>query len=199
MAYFPIFTDISEKKCIIVGGGKVALRKVEALLRYDANVIVIAEQICDAIRALLPASSLFCRVAGREDIKNAALVVAATSSREANHQLYCWCREENIPVNVIDAPEECTFLFPAVVKRGDISIGINTGGKSPIISSRIRKDIESVVPDYYEAIADQLYALRLQLKRNVDQESERRRILKSVAAKAFELERPLTDEEISNI
>lgn len=199
MAYFPIFTDISEKKCIIVGGGKVALRKVETLLRYEANVVVIAPDICPEIQKLLPEQALNFRSAREEDFRGAILAVAASSSRDANHRVQIWCKEQGVPVNVVDAPQECSFLFPAVVKRGDISIGINTGGKSPVLSSRIREDIEKVVPAYYADIARQLGNLRNWLKEHVPEEKERRRILKTAAAQAFVKESPLEETEIKTI
>lgn len=197
MAYFPIFTDISQKRCIIVGGGKVALRKIETLLKYDADIVVVAKNICEEIANILPKESLHIRQARKEDLAGGMMVIAATSSREVNHQIYEWCRELNILVNVIDAPEECTFLFPSVVKRGDISIGINTAGKSPIISKQIRKNIEEAVPDYFEQIADQLGEVRRYVKEHIPEEKDRRRILKNTAARAFSLGRILTKEELS--
>lgn len=199
MAYFPIFTDIANKKCLIVGGGRVALRKVETLLRYQADVRVIGRQICQEIRQLLPDCACLEGELNQQDLADAVLVVAATSDRQANHQIYEWCVQAKIPVNVIDAPEECTFLFPAVVKMGDISIGINTGGQSPIVSSRIRKEIEKAVPDYYEAITCQLGGLRVRLKSQVEEEKKRRILFKALAAQCFELERPLTEDEIESI
>lgn len=173
-----------------------ALRKIETLLKYDAKIVVIAKDICKEITEMVPKDSLHERQACKEDIKDAVLVIAATSNREANHQIYEWCLEKGIFVNVIDAPEECTFLFPSVVKKGDISIGINTSGKSPIISRQIRKNIEEAVPDYFEQIADQLGIVRLYVKENISEEKTRREILTGIAARAFSLERALTKEEL---
>ena len=222
MAYFPIFIEIEKKKCLVVGGGKVALRKVETLLRYDAQVHVVSREICAEIRALLPPENIYEEEllplpgdtnAGEQlpesscgpewplpdHFTGAALVVAATGSREVNHRVAQFCRERRIPVNVADAPEECTFFFPAVVKKGDISIGVNTGGKSPAVSSQVRRDIEKAIPDYYEAIADQLGVLREYVKSHVEREPDRRKILKQAAASAFLNERILSQNEINTI
>lgn len=222
MAYFPIFIEIEKKKCLVVGGGKVALRKVETLLRYDAQVHVVSREICEEIRALLPPENIHeeellpspgdtnagellpeCSCGPEwplpDHFTGAALVVAATGSREVNHRVAQFCRERRIPVNVADAPEECTFFFPAVVKKGDISIGVNTGGKSPAVSSQVRRDIEKAIPDYYEAIADQLGALREYVKSHVEREPDRRKILKQAAASAFLKERILSQNEINTI
>ena len=222
MAYFPIFIEIEKKKCLVVGGGKVAIRKVETLLRYDAQVHVVSREICTEIRALLPPENIHeeellpspgdtnagellpeCSCGTEwplpDHFTGAALVVAATGSREVNHRVAQFCRERRIPVNVADAPEECTFFFPAVVKKGDISIGVNTGGKSPAVSSQVRRDIEKAIPDYYEAIADQLGALREYVKSHVGREPDRRKILKQAAASAFLKERILSQNEINTI
>lgn len=207
MAYFPIFTDITNKKCLIIGGGKVALRKVETLLRYGGAVYVAAEEICPEIERILPGSHIYkgqmtekiMEEKIKQDVKESVLVIAATNSRELNHQVAVFCRQYSIPVNVVDEPKECSFIFPAVVLKGDISVGINTGAKSPIVSKKIRENIEEAIPDYYVQIADQLGELRSYVKTHFKEETERRRILKNVASEAFFLERQLTEEEISAI
>lgn len=199
MAHFPIFIDIKHKKCLVIGGGTVALRKVETLLRYEADVQVIAKEVCEEITSLLPESSIRKGSAGEEDIRDAALVIAATSDRQANREAADVCHRLGILVNVIDAPEECSFIFPAVVVKGDISIGINTGGKSPLVSRKIRGNIEKAIPDSYEHIAAQLGELREIVKSRFPEEKDRRRILRGLAAEAFEKDRMLTREEINTI
>ena len=134
-----------------------------------------------------------------EEIRDSVLVVAATGSREINHQVSGICRRLGIPVNVVDAPLECTFLFPAVVKKGEISIGINTGGSSPIVSSVIRRETEENVPDYYADIALQLGELKSRLKKTVPEVALRRHYLKKAAAMAFIERRTLHKEELQEI
>lgn len=203
MAHFPLFIDIKDKKCLVVGGGKVARRKVETLIRYGADVMVISPEVCPEISRLLSVSQI--RLASltapelEEELSDVTLAVAASGSRRINHQTAAICHRLRIPVNVVDAPSECTFLFPAVVKKGEISIGINTGGQSPIISSRIRQEIEKTVPDYYEDIARQLFELRAQIRHTIPEEEIRRRILKKVASAAFLKEGRLTSEEIDGL
>lgn len=199
MAHFPVFIEITNKRCVVVGGGKVALRKVETLLRYKAAVEVVAEKICEEIAVLLPQECLHQRAFQNTDLSGAVLVIAATASREINHQVAAWCERNHVLVNVADAPEECTFLFPAVVKKGEISIGINTGGTSPSVSGRIRKEIDEAVPEYYGDIARQMGALRQQVKERFPQEKDRRRILKEAAGRAFASGRVLTEEELEQI
>ena len=199
MAYFPLFTDIQGKKCLVAGGGKVALRKVRTLLDYGADVRVTALTIEQEIADILPPDACVKGLAEEADIEGAALVVAATGSRSENHRIAQLCYDKKVPVNVIDCPEECTFLFPAVVRRGDISIGINTGAKSPGLSGHLRRTIEETVPDYYEAVADRIGEVRDRLKREVSGEKRRRHILAMILEKALQEGRSLSDEEIESI
>lgn len=185
MAYLPVFIDVKNKPCLVVGGGPVACRKMEVLLRYEADVRVVAKEVCEEICVRLPASSIRLGQVTEEEIQEATLVIAATGSREVNHETVMLCQRYRIPVNVVDAPEECTFLFPSVVKKGDISIGINTGAQSPLVSKQIRKDIEQAVPDYYAEIAMQMGKLRAYLRAHVPEEKQRRNILQRVAEEVF--------------
>lgn len=258
MAYFPIFIEIEQKKCVILGGGKVALRKAQTLLRYGADVHIVSREVCKELRELLPPEKIWQRdlttgeletvrylhaeTAGQgkevtapetvdisseegtgaaafledaalvvaafpEDaalvvasfLEDAALVVAATGSRQVNSRAAQFCRSRKIPVNVADAPEECTFFFPAVVKKGDVSIGVNTAGKSPVVSSKVRRKVEAAIPEYYGELTAQLGQLREYVKDHVSEESARRAILKQAAAEAFSHERTLSPEEIHSI
>ena len=208
MAHFPMFINIREKKCLVIGGGRVAARKVEALLRYEADVRVISTGVCDEILNMLPDPAVSVRKIDlsalpeeelAEEITGCLLVVAASDNRTVNHQTALVCHRLKVPVNVVDAPSECTFLFPAIVKKGQISVGINTGGQSPIVSRRIRENVEQAIPDYYADIADQLGEVRIFLKEKIAEEKVRRTILKEVSVKAFCRQRILNDEEIRDI
>lgn len=216
MAYFPVFTQIEGKRCLIVGGGKVAARKVNTLLQYGADVIVVAEKVCEEIKKILPKESVFEHICENEYDKNkqdihesdinleeeickAFLVVAATSSRKENHHIAKCCYVHNILVNVADSEEESSFIFPSVVRKGDISIGVNSGTGSPAVSKQIRRQIEKAVPDYYADIAVFMGELRQYVKANFKEESQRRYILKTAAAQAFAEERVLTQKEIEEI
>ncbi len=134
-----------------------------------------------------------------KEIGKAFLVIAATSNREENHHIAELCHAYNILVNVADAEEESSFIFPSVVRKGDISIGINSGTGSPTVSRHIRKQIEKAVPDYYADIAVFMGELREYVKANFKEESQRRYILKTAAAQAFLEERVLNEKEIEEI
>ena len=206
MARFPLFIDISSMTCLVFGGGKVALRKIETLLKYDARIQVVSAAVDPRIDGLLPADRIHLldiKVPGEEMqktgysekmqgenspeywLENADLVIASTNDRGVNHYIATLCKERGIPDNVIDAPEECSFLFPSIVKKGEISIGINTDGQSPIVSKKVRQEIEKAVKEH--------------VKETFPEESHRRAVLKEVAEKAFSLKGPLTEEELEEI
>lgn len=218
MAYFPVFTQIEEKRCLIIGGGKVAARKVNTLLQYGADVVVVAEKVCGEIKEVLPEENVIessttdyqkdllidsletrKNIFLEKEISKAFLVIAATSNREENHHIAELCHAYDVLVNVADSEEESSFIFPSIVRKGDISIGINSGTGSPTISKQIRKQIEKAVPDYYADIAVFMGELREYVKANFKEESQRRYILKTAAAQAFSEERVLTQKEIEEI
>ena len=200
MALFPMFVDISGRKCVVVGGGRVALRKVETLLKYGGDVLVVSREICPEIRALLPADACLVMEAGpglEALLEGAVLVVAASGDRQLNHRMAVYCNDRDVPVNVIDAPEECSFQFPAVVQRGEISIGINSGTNSPALTRIIRRKIEGELPGYYGDLADQLGDLRVRVRDLYPEEKDRRMILREAAEAAFSKGRVLTEEELT--
>ena len=199
MAYFPLFINIEGRKCILAGGGRVAMRKAKTLLAYKADVRVIALSLFPGLAELLPEGAFRKGLLEEKDLEDAALVVAATSSRSENHRIAMLCMERNIPVNVIDCPDECSFLFPAVVKRGDVSIGINTGGRSPGLSRHIRRKIGDTVPDWYGDLADRIGEIRDELKRHVSDEAARRRMLSEILKRSLREERVPGREEIQEM
>ena len=219
MARFPLFIDISAMTCLVFGGGKVALRKIETLLRYDAPIQVVSAAVDPEIARILPPERIHLMdisLPGEESLEpgssgteqknspeywleRADLVIASTNDREVNHYIAALSKERGIPVNVIDAPEECSFLFPSIVKKGEISIGINTDGQSPIVSKKVRQEIEKAVPDYYGEIAAQLGDVKDYVKATFSEESHRRAVLKEAAEKAFTRKGPLTEEELEEI
>jgi len=206
MAHFPIFIELSRRKCMIFGGGKVACRKAEILLQHGARVEVFSLEVLPRLCELLPEEMIHLQdisVMGEDTLGELIgpddLVIAATDNRMVNLFIGSWCRDHHILVNVIDAPEECSFLFPSVVKKGDISIGINSDGKSPVVSKKIRQEIEEMIPDYYGDIARQLGQLKLRLKESCPDASVRKAILKKAGREAFLRERVLTEEELEDI
>lgn len=176
MSYFPFFTELSGQPGLVAGGGTVALRKIEKLLPYGPRLTVTAPDITEEI-ARIPGLILRRRPFRPQDLDGAFFAVAATADRAVNRRISVLCRERGVWVNVVDDPQACTFLFPALVKRGPLSIGISSGGASPSAAVYLKEQIACMLPENLEEILDYLQALRPALKEAVPEESRRAGIL----------------------
>ena len=153
MGYYPIVMDLTDRNCLIVGGGEVALRKAESLTEAGANVTVIALEIDSRLEAL--ASVRIEKRAWRPgDAAGYTLVFAATDDRAVNQSVSDEAKASGIPVNVVDDPELCSFIVPSCVKRGDLMIAVSTSGRSPSLSKKIRRELElKYGPEYADFVA----------------------------------------------
>lgn len=182
MAVFPLFVNLKGKTCIVVGGGELAARKVEILLRFEANLRIIAPEVSSSIKALENQDnvSILRKEYFEHDIDDAFLAVAATSSPEVNERVFRDAKKRNIPVNVVDNLEKCTFIFPSVIKRGDLTIGISTSGGYPALSKKIRKITEEVFTEEYARILSMLADFRIRVRKSHLSHCQRERLLKQV-------------------
>ncbi|MCD7828472.1 MAG: bifunctional precorrin-2 dehydrogenase/sirohydrochlorin ferrochelatase [Clostridiales bacterium] len=179
MTLFPFFEDIENKSFLIVGGGKVAKEKKDKLSLFTDKITVVAEN------TELTGVHVIKRKFKESDIDAADVVICASDDNELNSHIAALCRKKNIPVNVADNPSLCTFIFPALIKQGDLTVGIATAGKSPVYSAYIKKEFEKVIPDNTEKIIDELWLLKNQLKYTVPKQSERAKILKKKLSELF--------------
>lgn len=163
MAYFPLFVSLDSLPCLVIGGGKVALRKVKTLQEYGARITVVAPEIHPEIEEMAGLTFIRRRFEER-DLKGIRLVFAASSDEACNAEAARLCREKKILINVADVAEECDFFYPALVKRGDVVVGISTGGKSPAIASTVRKIIERVLPENLGAFTEKVGRVRKEIK-----------------------------------
>ena len=197
MAYFPFFVDLNGKEGLIVGGGIVALRKVEKLLPYGAKLTVIAENIHPELQenSLIKCLEIhFTDVA----LEGKTFVIAATDDVEVNRAVAAACHARHIPVNVVDDKENCSFLFPALVKRGDLTVGISTGGASPSAAIYIKEKIEGMLPESLEEILSFLGSYREVVKEKYPVE-KRSAALKALFSVCMEKGRPLAEAEANKI
>lgn len=157
--YYPAFLDLKDRLCVVIGGGMVALRKVETLLACGARVRVVSPAVVPEILAL---GDLDVRKKPYEtaDIKGAALIIAATDDEDTNQKVSRDAASRHIFCNVVDQPERCSFIVPAVVESGPIKIAISTGGVSPALSKRLRMDIGGFIGEEYAVLAEILGRLR---------------------------------------
>lgn len=159
MAYFPFFMELEGREGLVAGGGAVALRKLQKLLPYGPRITVAAPELLPEIEAL-PGLALLRRAFEPSMLEGKRFVIAATDSREANREIAALCRERGIPVNVVDDRESCTFLFPALVKRGDLTVGVTTGGASPSAAAWVRRRAAEAVPEDFGELLAYLASLR---------------------------------------
>ena len=190
MAYFPMFIELEGKTVLIVGGGQVARRKLEKLLPYGARITVAAPHIGSAIIKL--GADKYINASFSADMLNDAdIVIAATDDHAVNREISALCRERKIPVNVVDDKELCSFIFPALVKRGNMSIGISTGGA--------KERISAMLPDELDSILVYLESLRPVIMDLTESEAERQTLFKALFSACLDLGRHLTVEELMSI
>lgn len=144
-AFFPMFVDISKKKIVVVGGGQVALRRVKTLLLFAEDILVVSPEMNEELCGLEREGKIRClkREYRREDIQDADMVLAATNCHKVNSSIFRYCREQGILVNTADDKSKCDFYFPSVMQKGDVTIGMNSGGISPAAVRRVREEIEN--------------------------------------------------------
>ena len=149
--YYPIFMDINDKVCVVVGGGQVALRKVKNVLECGAKVKVISPEICPEIENLSENSSLTLikRKYRAGDLDGATVAFSATGDPDTNHQISQDARKQSIPVNIVDDAACSDFIVPSYFSRGDIIIAVSTSGKSPALARKIRMELEKCVGDEF--------------------------------------------------
>jgi len=167
MKLYPVSLVLEDKPVVVVGGGKVALRKVRALLEAGARVTVISQQACEEIADLGREGIVDLKV--REyrtgDLEGAVVAVSATDSRETNEQAARDARDAGILINVVDVPPLCDFYVPAVLKRGDLQIAVSTGGGSPALAASIRQNLEGIFGPEYAQLLEMLAEAREWIKR----------------------------------
>ncbi|MDI6604344.1 MAG: bifunctional precorrin-2 dehydrogenase/sirohydrochlorin ferrochelatase [Thermoanaerobacteraceae bacterium] len=166
MDYYPVMMNIKDKKCLVVGGGNVALRKISSLLKCGAKVTVISQAFKKDIYMLYNEGKIDVieRCYFDDDVKGYNIVIVATDDRKTNKRVASDCQKYNIPVNVVDDKELSTFIVPSVVAKGDITISISTNGKSPLLTRMIREKLEKQFTEEYELLLKELEKMRNRLK-----------------------------------
>lgn len=182
MAYFPFFTDIKSKSCLIVGTAFLALEKAERLLPYEVKIDVIIDEENNNEDNLSELKKLDVAILKEKfDIamlENYDFVVTCSSDRGLNKTIADECKQKRIPVNSVDDVENCTFIFPALIKRGKLSIGISSSGASPFMTRYIKSKLGEIIPDNTEELLERLESLRSYVRENVPNESQRKLVFK---------------------
>jgi len=195
MDYLPIFTDIRNKLCLVVGGGEVGKRKAGVLLEAGANVRVVAPQIDSGLKKMDRIESLLMPFEARH-LDGVALVIAATNERNVNRQVSELAHARNIPVNVVDDPELCSFIMPAILDRSPLMVAFSSGGASPVLTRMMRGKLETMIPQNYSRLAGFAERFREIVKQRVVN-PVKRRIFWENALEGVVAEKVLTGDERS--
>jgi precorrin-2 dehydrogenase / sirohydrochlorin ferrochelatase len=175
MQYYPINLDLRNKRCLVVGGGDVAERKVSSLLACGARVKIVTPEATQGLLALAEEGKLelAIRPFAPDDLREVFLVIASTDAAGVNSEISRLAQNAGTLVNVVDDPALCNFIVPATVTRGDLQISVSTGGSSPALAKRIRKDLEARYGVEYGVFAQLLGEIRDTVKAKYTKQSER--------------------------
>ncbi len=176
MDYLPAFLNIKDKPCLVVGGGEVAARKAALLLRAGGRVTVVSPVLDNTLKQWVEEDTVGYRAAAfsADDLVGCCLAIAATDSAEINHQVYELASQRNIPVNVVDNPALCSFIFPSIVDRSPIIIAVSSGGASPVLARLLRARLETLIPATYGRLAALAGNFREAVKQRFTNPAERR-------------------------
>jgi uroporphyrin-III C-methyltransferase/precorrin-2 dehydrogenase/sirohydrochlorin ferrochelatase len=179
--YFPVFMVLQGQRCVVVGGGEVAARKARLLLGAGAAVTIVAPELADSMRELLGAGLTHVQRGYRAaDLDGAVLVVAATGERALNAEISRDAHARQLPVNVVDDPELCSIIVPAIVDRAPILIAVGTAGSAPVLARLLRGRIEALVPEQFGQLAQLSAALRGEVRAALPDVQQRRRFWEEV-------------------
>lgn len=180
--YYPIYLNVKGKKCVIIGGGKVAYRKACSLRDAGAETVLVSPEFCTEV-TVEKGLTLIKENYDERYLDGALLVIASTDNEEVNQQVVLDAGKRNIIVNVVDYPELCSFIVPSTINRGDLCISISTGGASPAVAKRIREELENVFGTEYEGYLNLLNKMREAAMSDVTDKDKRRKILQRLAGK----------------
>ncbi|MCU7807581.1 MAG: siroheme synthase CysG [Candidatus Thiodiazotropha sp. (ex Semelilucina semeliformis)] len=176
MDFFPIFLDVKNKPCLVVGGGSVAERKTASLLKSGADVALVAPELTHNLTTWRDMGQLTHQVRefSAQDLDGCHLVIAATDQPAVNRLISELANQQRIPVNVVDQPELCSFILPSVIDRSPVVAAISTGGASPVLARLIRTRLESMIPAGYGRLAELCNRFRQRVKETFAKPADRR-------------------------
>ena len=185
MDMFPLFLKLQGRPCLLVGAGRVGEGKLKSLLRAGARVKVVAPRATEGVQRLAKSAEIVWRKRKftARDLNGMFLVVAATSSHPVNAVICEEAQRRGVLCNAVDDPRKCDFYYPAVLRRGSLQIAISTGGLSPELASRLRKELESCFDPGYGPWLDNLGRQREDLLRAPLPAAQRRRLLRRLASR----------------
>lgn len=204
MAYFPMFVDMMERECLIVGGGNVAYRKVIVMLDFGAKVTVVAEDICDELRKLTIDDiasedktgsytankenriTFIKRRFERKDCDGMEMVIAATDDNALNHEIAEYCKAKDIMVNAVDQKADCSFIFPSYIKEKNLVAAFSSGGNSPVLTQYLKGKEQEILTPFLGELNEYMGQIREKVIAQYDTEAERKRVFKEILCAAID-------------
>lgn len=204
MAYFPMFVDMTERECLIVGGGNVAYRKVIVMLDFGAKVTVVAENICDELRKLTIDDiasedktgsytaneenriTFIKRRFERKDCDGMEMVIAATDDSVLNHEIAEYCKAKDIMVNAVDQKADCSFIFPSYIKEKNLVAAFSSGGNSPVLTQYLKGKEQEILTPFLGELNEYMGQIREKVIAQYDTQAERKRVFKEILCAAID-------------
>ena len=194
MAYFPMFVDMTERECLIVGGGNVAYRKVMVMLDFGAKVTVVAEDICDELRKLTIDDTankenritFIKRKFEQKDCDGMEMVIAATDDNALNHEIAEYCKAKGIMVNAVDQKADCSFIFPSYIKEKNLVAAFSSGGNSPVLTQYLKGKEQEILTPFLGELNEYMGHIREKVIAEYDTEAERKRVFKEILCAAID-------------
>lgn len=204
MAYFPMFVDMTERECLIVGGGNVAYRKVIVMLDFGAKVTVVAEDICDELRKLKIDDiasedktgsytankenriTFIKRRFERKDCDGMEMVIAATDDNALNHEIAEYCKAKGIMVNAVDQKADCSFIFPSYIKKKNLVAAFSSGGNSPVLTQYLKGKEQEILTPFLGELNEYMGQIREKVIAQYGTEAERKRVFKEILCAAID-------------
>ncbi len=193
MDFLPIFMNVKGENCLVIGGGKIASRKVFMLLRAGASVSVVSPELCQDLTIRKNESEIthIDRVFEDDDLNGKKVIIAATNNEKVNSHVSQLAKAKGIPVNVVDAPDLCSFIVPSIIDRNPVQIAISTGGASPVLARLLRSRLETFIPAAYGRLATLVESFREKVKTKFSNTDEIRTFWEGI------LEGPVADNLIA--
>ena len=189
MAYFPMFVNLKDQPCLVVGGGMVAYRKVKVLLDFEARVVVVGENICDKIYEIVKKSNqleLQKKCFEDADCDNMFMVIAATDDNLLNHHIAEICNSKGIMVNAVDQKEDCSFIFSSYIKEKNLIAAFSSGGNSPVLAQYLKSQEKEILTPFLGELNEYMGKIRMRVIEKYDTEEKRKEIFKEIVNTAIE-------------
>jgi precorrin-2 dehydrogenase/sirohydrochlorin ferrochelatase len=181
MRYYPIYLDLKGRDVLVVGGGAIAEGKASQLVEAGARVTVVSPELTDGLRRSVESDKIRYR-SGRfseEDLNGVVLVISATDDRAVNEAVAAAAGRRGLLFNVVDQPELCNFITPALVSRGDLQISVSTGGGSPTLTQRVKREVAALIGEEYGALLELAAEMRGEAKHRIPDFERRKNALRA--------------------